>query len=95
MLSAIYKSSRKADTYLFVEKRDDFSKVPEVLLNTFGKPVFVMLINIAERESLAGADINKVKESLAEQGFYLQIPPPVENLLEAFRKENGAEQLTK
>ena len=64
MLSAIYKSTRKADTYLFVEKRDDFSKVPEALLNTFGKPVFVMLINIGNRETLAGADIEKVKKKL-------------------------------
>ncbi|PAJ76331.1 hypothetical protein CJF42_00060 [Pseudoalteromonas sp. NBT06-2] len=94
MLSAIYKSKRKADTYLFVEKRDDFSKVPEVLLDTFGKPVFVMLINISKRDSLAGADINKVKENLTEQGYYLQIPPPIENLLETFRNENGANSLT-
>jgi len=94
MLSAIYKSKRKADTYLFVEKRDDFTKVPEALLDTFGKPVFVMLINISKRETLAGADINKVKESLVEQGYFLQIPPPVKNLLEAFRNENGANSLT-
>jgi len=90
MLSAVYKSKRKVDTYLFIEKRDDFSKVPEVLLNTFGKPVFVMLINIGNRETLAGADIKKVKQNLADQGYYLQIPPPAVNLLEAFRNENGA-----
>lgn len=94
MLSAIYKSTRKVDTYLFVEKRDDFSKVPEALLNTFGKPVFVMLINIGNRENLAGADIKKVKQNLAEQGYYLQIPPPTVNLLEKFRNENGANDLT-
>ena len=79
MLSAIYKSTRKVDTYLFVEKRDDFSKVPESLLNTFGKPVFVMLINIGNRENLAGADIKKVKKNLAEQCYYLQNPPPTVN----------------
>jgi len=95
MLSAVYKSKRKVDTYLFIEKRDDFSKVPEVLLNTFGKPIFVMLINIGNRETLAGADISKVKANLAEQGYYLQIPPPAVNLLEAFRNENGANDLTK
>ena len=69
MLSAIYKSTRKVDTYLFVEKRDDFSKVPEALLNTFGKPVFVMLINIGNRENLAGADIKKVKHQFIIQSI--------------------------
>ncbi|SFC13965.1 YcgL domain-containing protein [Pseudoalteromonas denitrificans] len=94
MLSAIYKSSRKADTYLFVEKRDDFTKVPQALLDTFSKPVFVMIINLATRDTLAGSDIEKVKHSLAEQGYYLQLPPPVENMLETFRNENGANNLS-
>ncbi|MBQ4877838.1 YcgL domain-containing protein [Pseudoalteromonas luteoviolacea] len=90
MLSAVYKSSKKADTYLFVEKRDDFSKVPEPLMSTFGTPIFVMLVDLARREKLGVADLSTVKEKLTEQGFYLQIPPPEENLLDEFKKRNGA-----
>ncbi|MBQ4835272.1 MULTISPECIES: YcgL domain-containing protein [Pseudoalteromonas] len=90
MLSAVYKSSKKADTYLFIEKRDDFSKVPEPLMNTFGTPLFVMLVDLAKREKLGVADLSLVKEQLTEQGFYLQIPPPEENLLDEFKKRNGA-----
>lgn len=81
MLCAIYKSSIKLDTYLYIEKREDFSKVPEKLLQTFGKPQFVMLINLANRAKLAGADKAKVMAQLTECGFYLQLPPPQENLL--------------
>ncbi len=89
MLSAVYKSSKKADTYLFVEKRDDFTKVPEPLMVTFGRPIFVMLINLATKEKLGVADINSVKASLEEKGFYLQIPPPEQNLLDEHKKQNG------
>jgi len=81
MLCAIYKSPKKAQTYLFVNKRDDFSSVPEALMKTFGTPNLVTLINLATKEKLAMADLEKVKKNLDEQGFYLQLPPPQEDLL--------------
>ena len=81
MLCAIYKSPKKAQTYLFVNKRDDFSSVPEALMKTFGTPNLVTLINLATKEKLAMADLDKVKKNLVEQGFYLQLPPPQEDLL--------------
>lgn len=86
MLCAVYKSVRKDSTYLYVERRDDFSKVPEALLQTFGTPVLVTLINLAGREHLALADIDKVRQQLLQQGYYLQIPPPVDNLLAEHKK---------
>lgn len=81
MLCAIYKSARKAQTYLFVNKRDDFSSVPEGLMKTFGTPNLVTLINLATKDKLAMADLEKVKKNLVEKGFYLQLPPPQEDLL--------------
>jgi uncharacterized protein YcgL (UPF0745 family) len=50
MLCAIYRSNKRDQTYLYVEK--------------------------------------KVKQSLNEQGYYLQVPPPMENLLN-MHLENG------
>lgn len=81
MLCTIYKSLIKPDTYLYIEKRDDFSKVPEKLLETFGRPQFVMLMNLADKAKLAQADKQKVMSELNDKGFYLQLPPPEENLL--------------
>lgn len=89
MLCAVYRSLRKEGTYLYVEKRDDFSKVPAPLLQTFGKPELVTLINLAKREHLAQIDINKLRAALTEQGFYLQLPPPPENLLAAHKAANN------
>ncbi|MBA6338516.1 MULTISPECIES: YcgL domain-containing protein [unclassified Colwellia] len=87
MLCTIYKSTKKAQTYLFVKQRNDFSSVPAPLMSIFGTPTLVTVMNLAKKEKLALADIEKVKANLNEQGFYLQLPPPVENLLDQHKTE--------
>ncbi|VXC85165.1 YcgL domain-containing protein Spro_2755 [Enterobacterales bacterium 8AC] len=81
MLCVIYRSPKRDQTYLYVEKRDDFSRVPEELMKSFGRPQFSMMLSLDGRKKLASADIEAVKEALKQDGFYLQFPPPVENLL--------------
>lgn len=81
MLCAIYRSSKRDQTYLYVENQADFSRVPPELLESFGLPRLAMTLSLDGRKKLASADIDKVKEALKEQGFYLQIPPPPESLL--------------
>jgi len=83
MLCSVYKSAKKAQTYLFINKRDDFSEVPEALMKMFGKPELVTVLNLATKDKLGFADLTKVKESLAEQGYYLQITPKEEDLLKS------------
>ncbi|MDH2066108.1 YcgL domain-containing protein [Pantoea sp. GD03673] len=81
MFCVIYRSPLRDQTYLYVEKKDDFSRVPEELLKGFGKPQLAMVLKLEGRDRLANADINKVKQGLSEQGYYLQLPPPIESLL--------------
>ncbi len=90
MLCTIYKSTKKEGAYLYVPKKDDFSQVPDTLMSMFGKPSLVMMINLDGRE-LAQVDIEKVRQSLQEDGFFLQLPPPPENLLDQY-KERKAQQ---
>jgi len=87
MLCTIYKSSKKAQTYLFVNKRNDFSEVPEALMSVFGTPTLVTVLNLADKSKLAMADIETVKEKLADQGYYLQLPPPQENMLDQHKAD--------
>ncbi|MGS0674640.1 YcgL domain-containing protein [Shewanella sp. 0m-4] len=89
MICAVYKSRRKAESYLFVEKRNDFERVPEALMAMFGEPQLVMMLPIEKRDHLGFADIKKVRSELKEKGFYLQLPPPVVNLLEQHKKDIG------
>ena len=89
MLCSIYKSLKKDNTYLYINKKDDFADVPAELMSTFGKPQFVMVIKL-EGRTLALANVEKVKEALRTGGFYLQVPPPVINLLEQYKADKAA-----
>ncbi|WP_446725233.1 YcgL domain-containing protein [Mixta calida] len=77
----IYRSPLRDQTYLYVEKKDDFSRVPQELLRGFGKPQLAMVLPLERTKKLANADIEKVKQALQDQGYYLQLPPPPEDLL--------------
>ncbi|MCL1073196.1 YcgL domain-containing protein [Shewanella dokdonensis] len=92
MICAVYKSSRKADTYLFIRQKDKFDDVPSALLEVFGPPQLVMLLPIEKRQHLGLADITKVKAELTQNGYYLQLPPPQVNLLKELlaQQQNGA-----
>ncbi|WP_020158284.1 MULTISPECIES: YcgL domain-containing protein [Methylobacter] len=71
----IYKSLKKEDLYLYIDKKDDFSRVPEMLFNSFGKMAFVMDIELTPERKLAREDAGKVIASLREKGFFVQMPP--------------------
>lgn len=90
MLCAIYKSSSKSETYLYIEKREDFSPVPEALLQMFGKPTFVMLFNLKGEKQLFRTSNNTVLNEIKENGFYLQLPPKTESLLDAHKASQKA-----
>ena len=71
----VYKSLRKADTYLFVQHEDDFSSVPEALLQALGKLELVMHLELTPQRRLAQADATQVSNQIRARGFYLQLPP--------------------
>ncbi len=87
VLCDVYKSRRKDETYLYVTRKDALSRVPEALLETFGKPELAMTLMLSPDKKLARADTEKVLQALEEQGFYLQMPPPRETqMLDLFHK---------
>jgi uncharacterized protein YcgL (UPF0745 family) len=85
MLCSVYKSSKKVQTYLYVNNRDDFSDVPEALMKMFGTPIMVTVLNLSSKVKLGFADLEKVKASLSEQGYYLQLTPKEEDMLKAHK----------
>jgi len=74
----IYKSLKKDYLYLYIVKRDDFSKVPDALVNSLGEMEFVMDLMLSPERKLAREDVGKVIESLKKQGFFVQLPPQKE-----------------
>jgi uncharacterized protein YcgL (UPF0745 family) len=91
MLCAVYKSSKKQETYLYVPGRDDFSKVPETLLKMFGAPKFMMIMPLKKDRELARVDIHKLRLELKTKGFYLQLPPATENLLKIHLQQQDSD----
>lgn len=89
MLCAIYKSNKKIGSYLYIPKKDDFSDVPETLMGMFGQPHLVMVVKL-DKHNLAQVDKQKVMESLKNEGYFLQLPPPPVNLLEEYKKSKQA-----
>ncbi|WP_108650584.1 YcgL domain-containing protein [Dongshaea marina] len=87
MLCAVYKSPRKAETYLFIERRDDFSSVPESLLNVFGRPQLAMMVHLDPEKPLIVGDPVTIRDQIREQGFYLHLPPKQDNLLDIHLKQ--------
>jgi uncharacterized protein YcgL (UPF0745 family) len=77
MHCAIYKGNKRPDDYLYIEKEDDFSRVPQSLLDIMGELSLVISLELSADRQLAQADVTKVMQLLAEQGYYLQIPPKV------------------
>ncbi|WXL27833.1 YcgL domain-containing protein [Ectopseudomonas mendocina] len=81
-ICSIYKSPRKNEMYLYVLRSEGLSRVPEALLNVFGKPALAMELVLTPERQLAREDINKVLENLKEQGFHLQMPPQEDEYIE-------------
>ncbi|ASU16681.1 YcgL domain-containing protein [Actinobacillus pleuropneumoniae] len=90
-LCAIYKSPKREGMFLYVAKRDQFDNVPEALRQMFGKPQFVMLFNLNGEKQLKRSKNEEVLQAIETQGFFLQMPPPPENLLKAFLEQNRGE----
>ena len=87
MLCSIYKSSKKEGTYLYLPKKDDFSQVPDTLMQMFGKPVFVMMIKMDGRQ-LAQVDIEKVKASMNEDCSSDWFPIQAKTTLRIFHEDH-------
>ena len=70
----IYRSSKNEAMYLYVDHQEDLDRIPEPLLQRFGKPKLAMTLALSLDKKLARADVAKVLEAIREQGYYLQLP---------------------
>lgn len=75
MHAFVYKSQRKADTYVYLAARDDFTRLPEPLRLQLGALAFVMELALTPERKLAQEDPAVVRTNLATRGFHIQFPP--------------------
>ena len=71
----IYKSNKKDELYLYLNKQDDFSMLPDALLKSIGQPEYVMELEITTDRILAREKASDVLKGIADNGFFIQMPP--------------------
>ncbi|PMR72273.1 YcgL domain-containing protein [Billgrantia endophytica] len=81
LLCEIFRSPRKEEMYLYVDKRRGLADVPDALLERFGKPVPTMTLILTPERTMARAKAADVIESIRDKGYYFQMPPAKEEYL--------------
>lgn len=74
MICFIYKSLKKDGLYLYINTKDDFSRIPKPLFDSLGEPQFVMQLELTPTRKLAREDPAKVIKQLESKGFFIQMP---------------------
>ncbi len=81
MICAVYRSSKRPNTYLFLAKKDDFSLIPSELLQLFGRPELFMLLTEAKLDGLKFISKEKLLQELERNHYWLWIKQEEDNLL--------------
>ncbi|RLA56900.1 MAG: hypothetical protein DRQ65_02525 [Gammaproteobacteria bacterium] len=81
LLCQVFKSPRKQEMYLYVDKARGLVDVPEVLMSQFGEPQAVMTLILDPQRTLARVDTAEVLANITEKGYFLQMPPTAAQLL--------------
>lgn len=74
-ICSVFKSSKKDEMYLYVDKMEAMKRVPEALLKMFGAPVHVFDMLLTPEKELARIDAAQVLDDIRDKGFFLQMPP--------------------
>jgi len=75
MKCSVVRSNLKDFTYIYLRDGYDFDELPGALRQAFGKPEFVINLELTPDRRLALEDVEQVMRNLAEQGYHLQLPP--------------------
>ncbi len=71
----IFRCSKQDEMYLYTRADFKTESLPEPLLKRIGKLTQVMALSLTSERKLARVDAAKVAQHLANEGYYLQMPP--------------------
>ena len=72
---AVYASERKADTYVYIPEARALDELPETLQGLLGVLRPVLTLELAADKVLARTTGAEVLQKIADDGYYLQLPP--------------------
>ncbi len=91
LITEVFRSPKRDEMYLYVDRQKGLKPVPESLLAHFGTPESVMTLVLTPDRKLARAEGSEVYNALRTQGYYLQMPPAREDyLLDLYRTPTEA-----
>ena len=79
----ILKGNKKEEMYLYVDQKEGLRRVPNDLLSTFGQTESVMILALTRDKKLARVEAADVFEAIEQHGYFLQMPPSPEALVES------------
>lgn len=69
----IYRSPKKENSYLYIDTENDFSKVPDVLMNVFGEPILVMKVLLDGKRQFVVGSSQDIEDKIKQDGFFVQM----------------------
>jgi uncharacterized protein YcgL (UPF0745 family) len=78
----VYRSERKQGLYVYLTEKDNFDIIPDALRKRVGSLVFTFEFDLTESRKLSRNNTKEVMQSLAEKGYFLQMPPANTNFLD-------------
>ncbi|MCK7550020.1 MULTISPECIES: YcgL domain-containing protein [Marinobacter] len=84
---SVFRSSKKADTYLYVRRGQIWEELPESLRGIFGTPVHAMDLILTPERKLARTSGRQVLDAIADKDFFLQMPEEQDSYVVDFRRK--------
>jgi uncharacterized protein YcgL (UPF0745 family) len=72
----VYRSTKKADTYLYLPAESQLSDLPNELNQLFGRAILAMELVITPKLKMSRLKATDVLVALEQHGYLLQLPPP-------------------
>ena len=76
----VLKSLKKQYAYLFLDQSKNFADLPSELQRSFGDTSLVLEMELSLTSKFARAKPENVLMAIEEKGFYLQLPPTLDDM---------------
>ena len=70
---AVYRSSKRDETYVFIPTASPLSDLPKEVLKMLGQAELVMTLNLTPEKKMARGNADEIMKSIDTQGFHLQM----------------------
>ncbi len=77
----VYRSNAKPGMYLYLIEKDNFTEVPDSLMQLLGDVIYSFEFDLSKDRKLVKAEAQEVLRIMSENGYFLQMPPAKSELL--------------